>query len=227
MNEYDMKHSCIQHNLRSVVSFIINGILVVLAVIGTVMSVHSHGSVLASMVYYTQDSNLFLGAASLLYAIAQVRAIRHGTGIVPGWIRKMKYFSVCCIAVTLFVVLFILAPMASSLGGLRWILFSGSMLYQHLLSPVIAIAGFLLFEKEPRLPLRMTLYALIPTLVYAAALYPLNIAGVVDGPYPFLQVRNMTVGMSVMWFFIVLVLAYVLAWLIWLFNKKIRIPGSS
>lgn len=83
---------------------------------------------------------------------------------------------------------------ATSQGGLRGILFSDSMLYQHFLSPVIAIAGFLLLEKEPHLSFRMTFFAMIPTLIYAVVLYPLNIAGVVDGPYPFLQVRKNTVG---------------------------------
>ena len=204
-------------------SLIINGILVVLACIGAVMSVQSHGSVQSSLLFYTQDSNIFLGIAALIYVIAVCRAICSRTYAVPGWVQKLKYFAVCCVAVTLFVVVFILAPMASSLGGLRWIMLTGCMLYQHLLSPVTAIILFLLFEKQPVLPFRMTLMALIPTLIYAAVLYPLNIADIVDGTYPFLQVRGMSIGMSVLWFFILLVLAYVLAFMIWLLNRKIRV----
>ena len=174
-----------------------------------------------SLVFYTQDSNLFLGFTSLLYVIVTIRALRNKDAEIPLWIRQVRYFSICCIAVTFFVVLFILAPMAESLGGLRWILFTDAMLYQHFLSPVIAIAAFLLLEKRPELRFRNTFFALIPTLIYAAVIYPLNIAGIVDGPYPFLQVRNMSVAMSVIWFLVVLVLAYGLAWLIWLCNRKI------
>jgi len=211
---------------KIIISLIINIILVILAVVGAVGSIQNHGSFPASIVYYTQDSNLFLGVTSLLYAIALVRMIRMKSAGIPVWIRRIRYFSICCIAVTLFVVLFILAPMARSLGGLKWILFTDAMLYQHFLSPVIGIAAFLLLEKEPGLRFRETFYALIPTLVYAAVIYPLNIVGIVDGPYPFLQVRSMSMGMSVMWFFIVLVLSYALAFLIWLCNRKIPDPAG-
>ena len=210
-------------NRQLLIPLFINLVLIVLAVIGALLSIKSHGSVPASIVYYTQDSNLFLGISALICAVYLIRCIKNPTCPMPAWVQRLKYFSVCCVAVTLFVVLFILAPMASSLGGLRWILFTDSMLYQHLLSPVIAIIGFCLFEKKPQMPFRVTLYALVPTFLYAAALYPLNIAGIVDGPYPFLQVRNMSIGMSVMWFFVILGLAYVLALLVWFLNRKIKV----
>lgn len=212
---------------KNILILIINSILVVLSVIGAVGSIQSHGSFAGSAIYYTQDSNLFLGVTSLLYVIASIRALRKREEKIPLWIRRVRYYSICCICVTLFVVLFILAPMAKPLGGLKWILFTDSMLYQHLLSPVIAIAAFLLLEKRPQLRFRETFLALIPTLIYAAVIYPLNIAGIVDGPYPFLQVRNMSIGISVLWFFLVLILAYGLAWLIWLCNRKIPDFGQK
>ena len=205
------------------ISIILNSALVILSCIGALGSIRNNGSLPASMVYYTQDSNIFLGISSLIYVIAACLAIQNRTYVVPLWVQRLKYLSISCIAVTLFVVIFILAPMASSIGGIRWLLFSGNMLYQHFLSPVIAIIGFLLFEKYPELAFRTTWIALIPTLIYASVIYPLNILAVVDGPYPFLQVHNMSVGMSVMWFFVVLALSYLLAFLIWLINRKVRI----
>ena len=212
----------ITHRLKMKLSIIINILLVILECIGVPYAIASHGSITSSIVYYTQLSNLFLGVVALIYVIFAIRAVRNGEENVPAWLRKLKYYSICCIAVTLFVVIFILAPMASSLGGLRWILFDGSMLYQHTLAPVIAIAGFLLFERKRDLPFRMTFYALIPTLLYAAVLYPLNIAGVVDGPYPFLQVKKLGFALSAMWFCLLLVLSYILALLVWIPNRKLR-----
>ena len=206
---------------KNILILIINIILVILAVIGAVGSILEHETAAESIIFYTQDSNIFLGITSLLYVIFSIRALRSKDADIPLWVRKLRYYSICCISVTLFVVLFILAPMAQPLGGLKWILFTDAMLYQHFLSPVIAIAAFLLLEKKPELRFRETFCALIPTLIYAAVIYPLNIAGIVDGPYPVLQVRNMSVGTSVMWFFIVLVLSYILAFLVWLCNRKI------
>ena len=202
-------------------TLILNIVLVILACIGAVMSAISHGTVPTSIVFYTQDSNIFLGIASLFYVIAAVRALRSRTYEIPQWVQNLKYYATCCVTMTLVVVVFILAPLVTDRGGLYWIMLTGSMLYQHFLSPVIAILGFALIEKQPSLPFRATWKALIPTLIYALFLYPLNIAGIVDGPYPFLQVGSMSLGMSVLWFFALLALAYVLAWLVWLLNRKI------
>ena len=78
------------------------------------------------------------------------------------------------------------------------------MLYHHFLNPVVAMVSFLLFEREPRLPLASVPLALVPTIVYGV--YDLwgNITGRIDGPYPFMRVYDQTIQESLMWFAIIL-----------------------
>ena len=87
----------------------------------------------------------------------------------------------------------------------------------HFLNPVVAMVSFLLFEREPRLPLASVPLALVPTIVYGV--YDLwgNITGRIDGPYPFMRVYDQTIQESLMWFAIILgtnlLYAFVLWWL--------------
>ena len=199
-----------------------NLILFVLAVVGAVMNI-SNNPAGESFVYYTQDSNIFLGIASGIYCVAAIGAYRRRDYQIPFWVQVLKYLSVCCIAVTFIVVLCILLPMCIPVGLAKWILIEDSKLFQHILSPVIALAGFLLIEHKPELPFKMTFIALIPTCIYAAVIYPLNILRMVDGPYPFLQVYDLGPVMSVVWFFIILAVSYLLAFLVWLGNRKISL----
>ena len=102
-------------------------------------------------------------------------------------------------------------------NGWYIMLFTGSMLYHHFLNPVVAMVSFLLFEREPRLPLASVPLALVPTIVYGV--YDLwgNITGRIDGPYPFMRVYAQTIQESLMWFAIILgtnlLYAFVLWWL--------------
>ena len=205
---------------RCYIMIVWNLVLFVLAVVGAVMSMGNNSGA-GSFVYYTQDSNIFLGIASAIYCVAAICTFRRGDYQIPFWVQVVKYLSVCCIAVTFIVVLCILLPMCIPVGMASWILFEDSKLFQHIISPVLALVGFLFVEHEPKLPFKMTFAALIPTLVYAAVIYPLNILKMVDGPYPFLQVHDLGAGMSVVWFFIILAVSYVLALLVWLGNRKL------
>ena len=216
-----MRNEAMNGKRRMITVFIYNLVLVVLAAIGAGISIHNDGSLAASMIYYTQDSNLLLGVASAIYAGAALRAICRKKYEIPAWVQSLKYIAVSCIAVTFIVVLCIFIPMAIPYGMAGWILFDGAKLFQHTLSPLAAIAGFLLLEHHPEIKFSTTFLALIPTAVYAAVLYPLNIARIVDGPYPFLQVHNLGPVWSVIWFFIILAVSCLAAFLVWGINRKL------
>ena len=91
-------------------------------------------------------------------------------------------------------------------------LLSGTMLYHHLLCPLAAFLGFVLFEKRPALRRIDALLPTLLTLVYAVVLTALNIARVVDGPYPFLRVYAQSVPVSVLWALVMLGGAETLSW---------------
>jgi hypothetical protein len=201
---------------RRIASLTLNAAVAVLGTVGVLIGLPANGASLFQ--FYTQDSNIFAALACALYAGYAAAGLLGGPP-VPMWVRRLKYFATCCLAVTFVVVVAVLSPMEGK-DGYRIMLLSGSMLYHHLLCPVLALASFLFLEGEPPLPRKATLQALIPTLAYTAVIITLNLLRVVDGPYPFLRVNEQSVGASLFWFTVIVGGAYGLAWLIWLGNAK-------
>lgn len=191
---------------RLIAAFCANALIVVFELIALVLSLIDQG--LASFQFYTQDSNYLAMAASLCFCVCGARQLR-GKGEMPGWVRSFRYVTVSCLMVTFFVVILVLMPMMGE--NAAYMLYGGSMLYQHTLCPVIAAVSFFVFEPVERLPKREILKALIPTLVYALVSIILNLCRVMEGPYPFLMVYAQPWYASVIWCVVILGIAGLLA----------------
>ncbi len=135
--------------------------------------------------YYTLQANLAATLSSLLVVIFGPQ----------GWIAPFRYLAACMMALTLLVVVIVLIPMRRNAKKL---LFSGYGLYQHLLCPTAALISYILFEAHASGPF-IFIVPVAVTLVYGVILLYLNHTGRVDGPYPFLRVRQQKKGTTVMW----------------------------
>ena len=202
---------------RQIGSLILNAIIVVLELIGLWLSVHTHGASLFQ--FYTQDSNLLTLLACAVLTVYTARALKDGSKPVPAWAATLKYTAACCLAVTFVVVLFVLAPMEE--GGYGVMLLQGSMLYHHLLCPVLALVSFIFLETDISLCRRPVVLAFIPTLLYAVVAVILNLLSLLDGPYPFLRIREQPAYMSLFWFAVIVGGACLLAWLVLLANRRV------
>lgn len=171
--------------------------------------------------YYTQDSNIFAALVAVAFVVWAVRSRMWARGpegamarepLIPKPLRLLRYCATCGLTITFTVVLFVLAPNPLS-GGYRVMFLQGTNVYLHLLSPVLCLLSFALFERpapqpdagggapgyDGTLSLRDAAFTLVPTLVYAAFLYPANALGVYRGPYPFFLVNEMPLWQSVAW----------------------------
>ena len=191
---------------RTRCAFCANFLIVILELIAFVLSCMEHG--VENFCFYTQDSNYLAMAASLLYCVCTVREARTGEK-APKWLHSFRYIAVCCLMVTFFVVLIVLMPMAGE--NALFMLYGGSMLYQHTLCPILAVVSFFVFERKAPLPRTAALKAMVPTLVYALITITLNIFRVMEGPYLFLMVYRQPWYISVIWCFFILGIAGVLA----------------
>ena len=61
----------------------------------------------------------------------------------------------------------------------------------------------------------MTYISLLPTAVYAVCSTTGNALKIMNGPYPFLRVYEQPLYMSVIWFVLILSLAYIIALVIY------------
>ena len=136
--------------LRKLASAAMNFLIVYFETIAVPMSWAMGGTIMFTM--YTELSNIFNGAVCLLVGLWQLGCIFTGREL-PLWLKRLKFISTSCLAMTLLTVVIILAPMYEDGNGWYIMLFTGSMLYHHFLNPVVAMVSFLLFEREPRLPL--------------------------------------------------------------------------
>lgn len=177
---------------------------------GTVLSAQSNGPLFFET--YTEDSNLLNLVVCIIYAACLLRSIVHKGEFqpVPQWAVVLKYVSTACLMVTFVIVVCVLAPMEGP-NGYAAMLLSGSMLYFHLLCPVVAFVSFVLLDTDQVLSARCARHAMIPTLVYAFVLISLNATGAVVGPYPFLRVCEQPIYMSIIWAVVILGGAYLLA----------------
>lgn len=206
-----------QHNLladgaRRRIAVLLNLAIVVMELIGLL---HTWRELRwGTFLFYTTDSNLFCLTGCLLFlAHAGKRE-----AAVPNGVHLLRYVSTCTVALTFLVVVTILAPASHNYFS---ILLGGSMLWLHTLCPLLSIISLIFFEGEVPLERRDTLYALIPTALYAAVFIVLNLLRLTSGPYFFLLVCDQPVWMSAVWLAVIFGAALLLAWAILKANSAV------
>ena len=133
---------------------------------------------LGSLKYFTVLSNFLLAAASLAYAVCQVRCLRGAAPEVPRAVHVLKYAATTAVGLTFLTVMVFLGP----LFGYP-MMFEGGNLWLHLVLPVLSIVEFCVLCGPHELGLRDNLAAVAPTLLYGIG-YVANILlnGVGTGP---------------------------------------------
>lgn len=206
-------------NKRLCISLILNVLIAVFEIIAVILTFTEYGN-FTFFKYYTQDSNILLGISCVIMAVFKVRSLRSGKE-VPYSAKLFSYIATCCTTLTITVVLALLIPNAGgyTMQNFSSYMLEGSALFMHFVCPVLALVSFIIFE-DVQLSFLHTLYALIPTLIYAVALFILNIENVLVGPYFFLHVYEQSVLASVGWSFVVLGINYLMSVGIWALSKK-------
>ena len=107
--------------------------------------------------FFTTLSNILCAAACLLTALAM------NAGGVPEWIWTLKYIGTAAVTVTMLTVFLFLAPSI----GKDWVkyLLTGSDIFMHLLTPLLALFTFCVFERQG-MTFCESLWGLLPVLLY-------------------------------------------------------------
>lgn len=193
------------------VNLTVNILIVILEIIGFILVFRELG--IASLEYYTEDSNLLLLASSIIFIIFLSKNEE-----LPSWFKSFRFVAVVSTTLTLIIVLTVLSWTTDL--GLYHLLFNGSMLYHHTLCPVLAILSFAFVEKYDNLNAIKGLYF---TLIYAIVMIALNVLKIVEGPYPFLLVYKQPVLHSILWTVIIFAITYTIALILKKVNGKVII----
>lgn len=164
---------------RQTSEILFNLVIVILAVTGIILMLTSEAeegalqsSGLENFKFYTVLSNVFCGIVALIYLIFIFA--KKGTDKMAA----LKLAAVCGVAITFAVVAFMFGP----LYGFSNFYKRGNLFF-HLLLPVTAMIEFI-FIRRKKIPFKCTVYAAIPTLLYAIG-YLLNILiNGIGGPWP-------------------------------------------
>lgn len=171
------------------------------------------------LTYYTTLSNLFVSLGCVFHLIYQLQS--HTEGKRKCWMQYIKYFGVCCMAITFLVVLVVLAPVSGE-GGYYKCLWEGPLKYQHTICPLLAVFSFVLLDsRNLKISKSMMHASMIPTVAYAVFSVSCNVLKILHGPYPFLYVYEQPVYQSVLWCILIMVAAYGTGWGIYWLNGKV------
>ena len=176
-------------------SIITNAMLILFEIIGISLSIIIYHKY--DLIYYTQDSNLLSLIASIIYLVYSFK------DNIPKWVSILKYISVLGLTVTFLVALFILTPMYDF--NITLIFFEPTMLFHHLICPVVAFISFVFFEKHDIKGWKDSLRACYFTIIYAVVTVLLNVLKIIKGPYPFLFVYENPIYISILFFFVIVV----------------------
>lgn len=192
---------------RKRASIILNLLILICEIAGFAMGISAE-----MFVYYTNLSNFIAVVACLLVLLELFCGFggRFGKAV---W--GLKYMATCMTTVTLSVVACILVPMQ----GIQ-MLYSGNFLAFHLICPILMLISFLLFDPTAKSGRKNIWLGVAPTLIYAATAVICNCIGVLDGPYPFLKVREQSVYMSFFWGVVVLGIAWLIAYMLLRLRRK-------
>ena len=158
---------------------ILNLIIVIFTVIGIILMLTSEAeegalqsSGIENFKFYTVLTNVFCGIVALIYLVCIFA--KKGTEKMAA----LKLAAVCGVAITFAVVAFMFGPLYGFPN-----FYKRGNLYFHLLLPVTAMIEFIAVKRR-KMPFRYTVFAAIPTLLYAIG-YLLNILiNGLGGPWP-------------------------------------------
>ena len=157
--------------LNKLLNIILNFIIVTLTIIAVVMMFNSSNGVLSSggwelFKYFTVQSNVFMAITSIVSLMYLFRKDDR----YPSWVVGFKLVGTTAVGITFFTVMLYLGPIMGYL-----FLLQDANLILHLLTPVIALAGYIILEPKRELFFRINFISLMPVTIYGIG-YLINVA---------------------------------------------------
>ncbi len=176
---------------------------------------------IAPLRFFTTDSNVFMGLISGMFVVLDSMLLSGRIREIPIFAYILKLAGSASVGLTLFTVLFYLAPLSPN-GFFS--VFMGSDLLFHFVVPVLSLIVFLFFEGNIKIKFRHTFWGIIPALLYGVA-YSINafshaVNGVVPMEYDWYGFAQGGPLVAAMVFAGILLFSYLFSLLLWWVNRK-------
>ena len=168
---------------------------------------------------FTGLSNIFIGLVCLACAI--YRLVKKEK-ILPKLLFVLKIIALADISITFITTACYLAP---SLGASWWRLYINNNIFNHFLTPVIAIVTFIIFEDYVEISKNYSYFALVPIILYGCLYVPnvyshLNEDGSTNLTYDIYGFARFGPGVLVLFSLVFIGLSIGFTMLFWFINKS-------
>lgn len=160
---------------KNIIDIVLNFIIVITTIIAVGMYFNGVPDILGStgvqcFKYFTTDSNVIACLGSLIYLFFLFKEKKKPNYIMPNWVNIFKFATTVAASITLFTVLFFLAPYGAIRGnGLAtyYLFFKGNVFVLHFSTPLLAIISTMFLEKNRIVTFKQSLWGVIPTVIYS------------------------------------------------------------
>ena len=151
---------------RFIVSFVLNILVFLLVLAGTIVMVSVKSEELATndlsvFKYFTFQSNVFMGCVAAVYGYYQLLMILKKVDKIPHALTIFNLIATSAVALTFIVVIAFLGP-----GYGYDKMYKNANLFFHLLVPVLAIVNFIFYSRSEKYHFIQTLFTIIPSFLY-------------------------------------------------------------
>ena len=175
---------------------------------------------------FTTQSNVFSGVVSLVVIVFEILIICKKLNELPNWVKIIKMATTTGVTLTFLVVTFYLGFVAIGKGYNYFVVFRGTNVFFHFLTPISCILSFVLFEGCKDIKLKYTFLNMIHMVGYTI-FYSINVLthlkadGTADRKYDWYYFM-----MGEKWTFVLVVIGmmlitYGIGVLLWWINKRI------
>lgn len=173
--------------------------------------------------YYTCISNYFVFGVSVIVLADNVRRVRAGER--HGFNRRIRLFKFMTTVMILVTFLVVIVLLGNPFTLAFWRDFSN--VCYHVAAPALFLLDFFLFGEHRRVSVFAPLLSAVLPLLYVVYIFLLG--AFVPGftyPYFFLDVNAIGYGGVAVWLLILLAVFLALGYLMWLYDKLVRVNGK-
>ncbi len=110
--------------------------------------------------YFTTDSNVLVAIVAIFVAIGDIRILSGKTDTLPKKVILLKFVGTACVTLTMTATVGFLMPVY----GLFVI--QGSLIIVHVITPLLALCSFVLWENIYRISIPKSFLGSIPMMIY-------------------------------------------------------------
>lgn len=214
------------------ISLILNVLIVIFTVFATIAMftgfkfMHGYDIVLQStklgmLRFFTVQSNILIGIIALLFCYLEFKLLKERIKEIPTIAYILKMIATTAVGLTFLVVFAYLGPI-TEYGIIAMIM--NSNLFFHLITPLLSMICFTLFEKTNKIKFKYTFLGILPTFLYAIY-YMINIFihmenGKVSPVYDWYWFVQNGVWTAIIVVPLMLFITYIITLILWRINIK-------